>query len=167
MHLFTFKILFIFIALPLFACEVKDEAKSVHNLKKIFVSSGMACWYGQAFEGRKTSSGQVFRKSKLTAAHRYLQFGTIVKVTNQENKKSVEVEINDRGPVSKNRILDLSEKASKEIDLYRIGRGMVDVEICGYSKVNFEALMKHYKNVITIHQKNGKHCSKSLNTNYQ
>jgi rare lipoprotein A len=147
------KIVCIFLVLLLLACEAKKEDKTTKEVKNIFVCSGMACWYGQAFEGKKTASGDVFRKDKFTAAHRYLQFGTFVRVTNMENNKKVKVEINDRGPFSKEKILDLSEKAAKEIELFSKGQGLVNIEICGYNEVNFSIIIKHFKNVLLIHQK--------------
>jgi rare lipoprotein A len=149
MHFISLRIIFCLIATPLIACEVKEE-KSIIYLKKTFVSKGIACWYGQAFEGKKTSSGEIFCKNKLTAAHPYLEFGTIVRVTNTANNKCIDVEINDRGPVSKKRILDLSEIASKKIDLYRKGTGLVYIEICGYRKVNLVSWIKHYNNILAI-----------------
>jgi rare lipoprotein A len=147
------KIYCIFLVLIIIACNANEEANSVEKLKNTFVASGIACWYGQAFEGKKTANGDIFNKNKLTAAHRFLEFGTIIKVTNTENLKSVKVEINDRGPFSKGKILDLSEKAAKEIELFRKGQGAVDIEICGYNNVNFSTLIKHYKNILAILQK--------------
>ena len=72
-------------------------------------------YYADKFNGRKTASGAIFSNSKLTAAHRTLAFGTKVKVTNTANNKSVEVEINDRGPFKKTREIDLSKKAFMQI----------------------------------------------------
>jgi rare lipoprotein A len=134
-------------------CHKREENNTTEELKNIFVAEGYACWYGSEFEGKRTANGETFRKNKLTAAHRFLEFGTKIKVTNKENKQSVVVEINDRGPFVKGKILDLSEQAAKEINLYSKGTGIVKIEICGYKKVNFEYVLKHFKNILLIHQK--------------
>ena len=78
---------------------------------KPFKTNAHASYYGERFNGRRTASGKIFNMNKLTAAHKKLPFGTIVKVTNQKNGKSVIVEITDRGPFVKGREIDLSKKA--------------------------------------------------------
>jgi len=83
--------------------------------------TGMASFYADKFVGRKTSNGQKFRQIKLTAAHKTLPFGTKVKVTNLSNGQSVKVRINDRGPFVQGRIIDLSKKAAKKIDMVNAG----------------------------------------------
>lgn len=88
---------------------------------------GMASYYASFFEGRATTSGEIYKHEKFTAAHLTLPFGTKVTVTNLNNGKSVKVRVNDRGPHSKRLIIDLSQAAAKEIGLY--GRGMGKVEI--------------------------------------
>ncbi|MEM6362373.1 MAG: septal ring lytic transglycosylase RlpA family protein [Bacteroidota bacterium] len=88
---------------------------------------GKASYYADKFKGRPTASGAKYMPNKLTAAHKKLPFGTLVKVTNLKNGKSVKVTINDRGPFIKGRIIDLSKAAAKKIDL--IKDGVVDVEI--------------------------------------
>lgn len=90
---------------------------------------GKASYYHDKFEGRKTASGEPFRNSELTAAHKKLPFGTRVKVTNPENGKSVVVRINDRGPFSKSRVLDLSRAAFSKIGDIRKGIISVEYEI--------------------------------------
>lgn len=89
--------------------------------------SGMVSWYADKFHGKKTSSGEVYNKTQLTAAHRTLPFGTKVKVTNVKNGKSVVVKINDRGPHSKARVLDLSKAAFTEIG--SIDSGVLNIEM--------------------------------------
>ena len=89
--------------------------------------TGKASYYGDKFNGKKTASGAKFRNSKLTAAHKTIPFGTKVKVTNLENGKSVKVKINDRGPFVAGRIVDLSKKAARRIDM--IGKGVGNVKI--------------------------------------
>ena len=83
---------------------------------------GLASYYAEPYHGRRTASGEVFDSyQELTAAHRTLPFGTVVKVTNQQNGKDVEVRINDRGPFAEGRVIDLSLKAAREIDMVRAG----------------------------------------------
>jgi rare lipoprotein A len=89
--------------------------------------SGKASYYADKYDGRTTSNGETFRQRKLTAAHKTLPFGTKVKVTNLSNGKSVKVRINDRGPFITGRIIDLSKKAAKRIDL--VQQGVAEVKI--------------------------------------
>lgn len=86
-----------------------------------YSETGMISFYADKFHGRKTASGAVFDKNALTAAHKSLPFRTMVEVTNLENGRSVVVEVNDRGPYSDNRILDLSPAAAREIGMIRKG----------------------------------------------
>ncbi len=79
--------------------------------------AGKATYYHDQFHGKRTASGEVFSQHKLTAAHRTLPFGTRVKVTNPETKKSVIVTINDRGPFNRGHVIDLSKAAAKRIGL--------------------------------------------------
>ena len=90
---------------------------------------GYASWYG-AENGSHTASGERFNCHQLTAAHRRLPFGTIVRVTNEQNGKSVDVRINDRGPwTGDGRIIDVSSAAADELDMKRAGIVPVDVEV--------------------------------------
>lgn len=91
--------------------------------------SGFASWYGGKFQGRKTASGEIFDTNLLTAAHKTLPFGTVVKVTNLENGKTVVVRINDRGPFVEGRIIDLSQAAAEEIGMLGAGVARVNLEI--------------------------------------
>jgi rare lipoprotein A len=88
---------------------------------------GLASWYGGKFHGRLTSSGEIFNTNDMTAAHKTLPFGTIVKVTNQDNGKSALVKINDRGPFVEGRIIDLSMAAAERLDM--IGQGVARVSL--------------------------------------
>ncbi len=97
------------------------------------VEEGIASWYGPKFHGRRTASGEVFDMHRLTAAHPWLPFGTIVKVTNLENGLSVVVRINDRGPFVKGRIIDLSYAAAKKIRMLR-RNARVRVEVLRWPK---------------------------------
>ena len=93
-------------------------------------NAGKATYYHDKFHGKKTASGQVFSQHKLTAAHRTLPFGTRVKVTNPENKKSVIVTINDRGPFNGGYVIDLSKAAAKRIGLnHKVGSCTVKLKV--------------------------------------
>lgn len=93
------------------------------------VGIGLASWYGQEFQGRPTSSREVFDMNDLTAAHNSLPFGTYVMVTNLENGRSVVVRINDRGPFVKGRIIDLSYAAARVLALVGPGTARVRLEV--------------------------------------
>lgn len=90
---------------------------------------GIAAYYSDVFQGKKTASGALYDKNKLTGAHKKLPFGTKVKVTNLQNNKSVVVTINDRGPYSKDRIIDLSRAAAEKIALIKVGISKVKMEV--------------------------------------
>lgn len=87
----------------------------------------MASWYGPGFQGRRTSSGDIFNRNRLTAASRTLPLGTRVRVTNLHNGRSVVVRINDRGPYVRGRGIDLSERAAERIGVARRGVARVRV----------------------------------------
>jgi rare lipoprotein A len=90
---------------------------------------GLASWYGKELQGKKTASGRPFDMNEFTAAHKFLPFGTIVKVVNLRNGKGVIVNIIDRGPFSKKRIIDLSHAAAKSIGLLKRGIAKVKIEV--------------------------------------
>ena len=89
---------------------------------------GLASYYADSLNGNPTASGEPYDKNALTAAHRTLPFGTMVKVTNLENSTSVVVRINDRGPHSKKRIIDLSRGAAEKLDMVESGTANVRLE---------------------------------------
>ena len=93
----------------------------------IRTKTGLATYYHRKFEGRRTTSGAKYRRKKFTAAHLTLPFGTIVTVTNLSNGKSVDVEINDRGPYGKRYIIDVSESAAKELGFFNKGQSKVTI----------------------------------------
>jgi len=86
---------------------------------------GYASWYGGSFHGRKTASGERFNKNALTAAHRTLPLGSRVRVTHARSGATVTVRINDRGPYSRGRIIDLSEAAARRLGIVRSGVALV------------------------------------------
>jgi rare lipoprotein A len=91
--------------------------------------TGDASWYGPGFVGRKTASGAIFDDAKLTAAHKTIPLGSRARVTNLKNGKTVEVEINDRGPYIVGRILDLSRAAASVLDMVHEGVTKVEIEL--------------------------------------
>lgn len=103
--------------------------KKYHPIKSAvgFEEKGLASWYGSDWHGRMTSNGEVYNMYDLTAAHKTLPMETRVRVTNLRNDKETVVRINDRGPFVKDRIIDLSYKAAKEIGL--IGPGVTPVKL--------------------------------------
>jgi rare lipoprotein A len=94
---------------------------------------GLASWYGGKFQGRTTSSGEIFDTNLMTAAHKSLPFGTIVKVTDQDTGRSTVVKINDRGPFVEGRIIDLSRAAAEELDMVGRGVARVTVEVVDFA----------------------------------
>ena len=91
------------------------------------VQTGEASWYGKPHHGHRTASGEIFDMYRLTAAHPSLPFGSRVRVTNLRNGRSVEVRVNDRGPIVAGRILDLSYAAAQE--LVAVSDGTIPVRI--------------------------------------
>lgn len=91
------------------------------------LGSGSASYYAAKFHGRRTASGERFDNGEMTAAHRTLPFGTRVRVTNPANGRSVVVRINDRGPFTRGRLIDVSRAAAEELGL--VARGHATVEL--------------------------------------
>jgi len=92
---------------------------------------GFASYYARRFHGRPTASGQRYDERDFTAAHRTLPFGARVRVTNLHNDRSVVVEITDRGPFRRGRVIDLSRRAARELDFVRDGIAWVRLEVLG------------------------------------
>ncbi len=92
-----------------------------------YAETGMASWYGPGFNGRKTASGERFNQKALTAAHKTLPFGTMVRVENLANGREVVVRINDRGPFAARRIIDLSKGAAQKLGMIASGTARVRV----------------------------------------
>ena len=120
------------LALLLFGCARKKKIP-IPPAPAIGASEvGMASWYGHPYHGRPAASGEIYDMEKLTAAHRTLDFGTWVNVRNLENGKSVKVRINDRGPFTEGRIIDLSHAAARAIGMLGNGTARVRVEILSH-----------------------------------
>lgn len=95
---------------------------------------GLATWYGPAFHGKRTASGERYNMNALTAAHRTLPFGTMVRVTNLRNKRDVVVRITDRGPFGPGRIIDLSKRAATQLGMLRAGVVPVELRVLRLGK---------------------------------
>ncbi len=93
-----------------------------------FRQSGIASWYGPEFHGKRASSGETYNMHELTAAHKTLPLGTLVRVRNLQNQRTVEVRINDRGPFVGERILDLSYEAARRLEILGPGTAPVEIE---------------------------------------
>lgn len=112
------------------AGKIPSSSEVAHSRVEI----GIASYYGRGFHGRRTASGEVFDMYGLTAAHRTLPFGTRIRVTNLHNGRTVVVRVNDRGPFVKNRILDLSYAAAREIGIIATGTAKVKIKVLKWGK---------------------------------
>ena len=99
------------------------------NTAEGLVQTGIASWYGSDFQGKRTADGEIYDMNKLTAAHKYLPFHTLVEVENLDNSKKVLVRINDRGPFVEGRVIDLSRKAAQRIGIADTGTARVRLRI--------------------------------------
>src|ERR1039458_3531588 len=115
--------------------------KITTSAKQADILHGVASWYGGVFNGRHTASGETFDMYAMTACHPTLPFGTIVRVTNRENKRSVVVRITDRGYLYKGRMLDLSYGAAEKLAIIKAGTAKVDLKITSLG----ESHSKHHK----------------------
>lgn len=109
--------------LPANAAEARERVRES--------TRGMASWYGGAFQGKRTASGEPFDVNEYTAAHPTLPFGTVVEVRSLANGRTVRVRINDRGPHTGNRIIDLSEAAARSLGLHARGTKRVELTVLG------------------------------------
>src|SRR5256885_11535821 len=105
------------------------EVEVTPGNKSIQVETGIASWYGAPYHNRRGSNGEVYDMNAMTAAHRTLPLGSIVRVTNAASGKSALVRITDRGPFIQGRLIDLSQAAAKQIGLVQKGTGRVRVEV--------------------------------------
>lgn len=94
----------------------------------VYHETGTALWYGAEFHGRRTASGETFDMNGISAAHRTLPFGTIIRVTNLDNSRSIRVKITDRGPFVRTQVLELSLGAAKELGFVPQGTTRVAIE---------------------------------------
>lgn len=108
------------------AHTVKAPLRAKHHR---WYQIGIASWYGKFFDGKKTASGQTFNMDAMTCAHRTLPLGSLVRVTNLRNHKSVIVRVNDRGPLPDNRVIDLSYAAAGSLGLRHSGIAPVRIDL--------------------------------------
>lgn len=94
-----------------------------------YTQEGIASWYGSDFNGKLTADGETFNMNAMTAAHLHLPFGSLVRVTNKDNGRSVDVRINDRGPYEDDRIIDLSSAAADVLQMKHDGTVPVEIEL--------------------------------------
>lgn len=114
---------------PLASKTQDEKADSAKSDEATFVQKGVSSWYGKQFAGRKTASGEIFDPQELTAAHKELPLGSVIRVSYPHTGKSVVVRVTDRGPYHGNRILDLSYAAAKKIGMVNAGKGKVKIEL--------------------------------------
>lgn len=119
------------------AVRYSTQDTSFKNSEKVQI--GVASYYGEEFHGRPTTSGEPYNMNDLTAAHPTLPIGTLVKVTNLANNKSVIVRVNDRGPFKKNRIIDVSYQAAKQLGFLNDGTALVKIEVIKFPQDTLES----------------------------
>lgn len=117
-----------------------------------YSEKGIASWYGPNFHGKRTSSGETYDMYAMTAAHKTLPIPVMVRVTNLDNGKKIDVRVNDRGPFHEGRIIDLSKAAAAKLGVIAKGTARVRVETIGTpnSKVANTNLIKDYRNRIYV-----------------
>ena len=96
---------------------------------RAFTQTGIGSYYADKFNGRATASGSIYRANEMTAAHNTLPFGTVIRVTNTRNGRSVDVTVTDRGPHTKGYIVDVSRRAAVQLDIIEAGRVPVTVVV--------------------------------------
>jgi rare lipoprotein A len=106
--------------------------------------TGIASWYGADFHGQRTANGEMFNKNELTAAHKTLPLPTLARVTNLDNGRSIVVRINDRGPFSGSRIIDMSQRAAQLLGFEQQGTARVRVQVLADESKAIADAMRHY-----------------------
>ena len=117
------------LALLCAAISVNAATKQTANASNSHAEKGTAAFYGRNMEGHKTACGGTYVPSEMTAAHRTLPCGTKIRITNTKNRKTVEVTVNDHGPTSRKRIVDVSLAAAEKLDFVKQGTTTVAVEV--------------------------------------
>jgi rare lipoprotein A len=140
MNMKYFTILLFLVISPLMVSAGDDTSSAKEELK---IQEGTASYYGKKFHLRKTANGEIFNMMEMTAAHKNLPFGTMLKVTNLKNGKEVWVRINDRLPQTSRRIIDLSKGAAEELNMVQDGIVKVKLEVPDQETV--AALIAHYQ----------------------
>lgn len=117
--------------------------ESSAQVDSLLIQHGTASYYAKKFQGRRTSNGEIFHLDSMTAAHKNLPMGTVVRVINQKNDLSVVVRINDRLPSYSTRQIDLSRAAAEEIDMIRDGLAQVRIEVVNLEEL--DQLIAHFE----------------------
>lgn len=133
----------ILLFLTLYSLRVSADTNDVFSDEALKIQEGIASYYGKRFHLRKTANGEIFDMNQMTAAHKYLPFGTMLKVTNLKNGRQVWVRINDRLPQTSKRIIDLSKGAAIELDMIRDGIVPVKLEVSDQDVIY--SLIAHFK----------------------
>jgi rare lipoprotein A len=120
---------------------VRENTVNTSTVRLIDRGTLKASWYGPKFHGKVTANGEVYDQMALTAAHKYLSFGTLLKITNPKNGKSVIVRINDRGPYIEGRELDLSKGAAIELGILAKGVARVKIQEIALDEQNNPRVM--------------------------
>jgi rare lipoprotein A len=115
---------------------VKESTVNTSSVEYINRGTMKVSWYGPKFNGKITANGEIYDQMALTAAHKSLSFGTLLKVTNPKNGRSVIVRINDRGPYIEGRDLDLSKGAAIELGILRKGVARLKIEEVALSETS-------------------------------
>ena len=113
------------------------------QIDSLLIEKGIASYYGGQFHGRRTANGEIFDKNSLTAAHKILPFGTVLKVTNLKRNTSVIVRVTDRLPMSSKRQIDLSQAAARQLGMLRDGLGTVRIEAIDLDQL--DKLIKYFE----------------------
>ncbi|MEA3452541.1 MAG: septal ring lytic transglycosylase RlpA family protein [Bacteroidota bacterium] len=144
------KMLFLSLVFFLFSCSNDmnyiDNVNKVKTEKKIY-QVGISTWYGPGFDGRTTYSGEKYDMYAFTAAHRKLPMKSIIRVRNVKNNRSIVIRVNDRGPVNKNLILDLSKISANNLDIPRKGSGKIEIEVLSTSRNPLKKVFDVYRNI--------------------
>jgi rare lipoprotein A len=121
-------LLILLVAMTPACAATRPAAVPVAEERLAFEQEGLASYYGGEHHGRRTASGAIFDAGRLTAAHRTLPFGTRVRVTNLDNGRRVVVTVTDRGPFRRERVIDVSRRAAKDLGFLRAGTARVRLE---------------------------------------
>ena len=119
----------VFLALTGASVSIVAFAKQTSSARSLHTEKGLAAFYGRNMEGHKTACGGTYVGSELTTAHRTLPCGTKVRITNTKNSKTVEATVNDHGPMSRKRIVDVSRAVAEQLDFVKQGTTTVEIEV--------------------------------------
>lgn len=132
--------------------QVRGKHYQVLNSAQNFRQTGVASWYGKKFHGHLTSNGEIYNMYGMSAAHKNLPLPTYLKVTNNDNNKSVIVRVNDRGPFHQDRIIDLSYSAAYKLDMLKTGTANVTIEAISENQTSSPTIVSKVANKQTYIQ---------------